>query len=174
MTTNPLPDLSKWHEVPVDAQIPNVTLVTLRTDGSWFTCTGPLPTGTLRADLRHFTADPIPAPRPTPPTEPGTVLLDVTATTGGRTWDSAHCIDDEEPRWFAGFSTDSDLFRKRERIALQQAEIGERSAAETIALRERTIVREVQQALWEMLKEIHAVCREEKIEYSALGGRSRP
>lgn len=55
--------------------------------------------------------------------------------------------DDEEPRWFAGVSTDSDLFRKRERIALQQAEIGERSAAETIALRERTIVREVQQAL---------------------------
>lgn len=29
---------------------------------------------------------------------------------------------------------------------------------------------EVQLALWEMLKEIHAVCREEKIEYSALGG----
>lgn len=83
MTTNPLPDLSKWHEVPTYADIPADTPYAWQdADGTWGASDGLAGSryvASARATgTRYFTAEPIPAPRPTPPTEPGTVLVDVT------------------------------------------------------------------------------------------------
>jgi len=103
--TNPLPDLSTWHEVPADADIPQRrSAAYVRPDGNWGVILGisvPLTASDRIHGSRYFTAHPIPAPRPTPPTEPGAVLLDVT-TTEGCSWDRAYYTpsdDDDSLPW---------------------------------------------------------------------------
>lgn len=89
MTTNPLPDLSKWYEVPADADMTDARqVVALRSDNTWFNIFGPLSAKDRAPELRYFTADPIPAPRPAPPTTVGTHLLDVVLDDGSE-WEGA-------------------------------------------------------------------------------------
>lgn len=51
----------------------------------------------------------------------------------------------DEDRWFLGLSGDTDLNQARERAQLGQARLSRESAAETIRIRELSILREVQQ-----------------------------
>lgn len=67
-------------------------------------------------------------------------------------------VDDDRTDWFAGLAFDGFPWRAADRIARQQAELDEQSAAETVAMRRDAIAREVLDAL--------AVCRRAETEAS--------
>ena len=145
MTTNPLPDLSKWHEVPADADIPADTPYAWQdADGTWGASDGLAGSryvASARATgTRYFTAEPIPAPRPAPPTEPGTVLLDVTAD--GRTW--ARMFNDGMPPycWCAVGGPDGEVntFSADDLVSWTVADVVPRTDPETIPEWERKLL----------------------------------
>ncbi len=53
----------------------------------------------------------------------------------------------EDDRWFVGLASEGDLARTRERIAFHQAQLAEEAADTALALKTRTVTRDVQQAL---------------------------
>ena len=78
--------------------------------------------------------------------------------------DFGSSLQTEPTHWFAGLASDTDFNRTRERIAFRQAALSSDAAAETVALKERTIAREVQQIL--------ARCRRAETDLG-IAGRNR-
>ena len=99
MTTpvSPLPDLFPYL-VPIGVDIPDSVLRCREYTCSPHESKAAVVFSSNRFALndhraRYFTADPIPIPRPTPPTDPGTVLLNVTDD-DGQTWGRGYFVPD--------------------------------------------------------------------------------
>lgn len=130
MDTSPLPDLFP-HRVPDDATLPDDTRYTVEA-GTSAAMVLIAPAGPRFARVR-WTETPIATPRPVPPTEPGTVLLDVT-TTEGCSWDRAYYTpsdDDDSMPWhlIVFHGTGTGWARTEELVSWTVADVAPRTVA---------------------------------------------